>query len=91
MSVGDTVQVREAGVAPGEDVALRQRLRRMEARSASVQRCGLVHTALAGEAGSVAEGMRAVQAHLRAVIADESAHAAAEAGARQCVVLKSLV
>jgi hypothetical protein len=74
--------VREAGVAPGEDAALRQRLRRMEARAAAVQRCGLVGAALGAEAGGVGEGLRGVATQLRAVLADEEAYAAAESSAQ---------
>ena len=64
------------GVQPGEEQALRRRLRHMEARQSSVQRCGLVAAAQAG----LQEGMRAAQTQLNAVLAEEQAHADALAG-----------
>ena len=70
-------QVRAAGVEPGEEVVLRGRLRRMEARRSSVQRCGLVVAAQS----SLQEGVRAVQTQLNAVLAEEQAQADALAGA----------
>jgi hypothetical protein len=56
---------------------LRGRLRRMEERRSSVQRCGLVAAAQSG----LQEGVRAVQTHLNAVLADEQAQADTLAGA----------
>ncbi len=66
----------------GEEAVLRQRLRQMEARQASVQRCGIVRTGLLGDDGSggVQEGLRSVQTQLNAVLADEEAYAAVRAG-----------
>ena len=76
-------QVRQAGVAPGEEEGLRQRLRQMEAHRSSVQRCGLVRIALVGDEGAasgVQDGLRSVQTQLHAILADEEAFAAMEAG-----------
>jgi hypothetical protein len=75
-------QVRAAEVQAGEEAALRLRLRQMEARRASVQRCGMVHTAVMGDsgAGGLHEGLRSVQTQLSAVLADEEAYAALRAG-----------
>ena len=70
------MQVSSAGVQPGEEQALRRRLRHMEARQSSVQRCGLVAAAQAG----LQEGVRAAQTQLNAVLAEEQAHADALAG-----------
>lgn len=80
VSVG--AQVREAEVEAGEEMTLRQRLRQMEARQASVQRCGIVRMGLVGDDGSggVQEGLRSVQTQLNAVLADEEAYAAVRAG-----------
>ncbi|BDA41836.1 DNA repair protein RecN [Coccomyxa sp. Obi] len=77
-------QVREAEVEAGEEVALRQRLRQMEARQASVQRCGIARTGLVGDDGSggVQEGLRSVQTQLNAVLGDEEAYAAVRAGSK---------
>ena len=68
---------------PGEEGVLRLRLRQMEARRASVQRCSIVRTALMGDSGSgggLREGLRSVQTQLNAVLADEEAYAAVRAG-----------
>ncbi|CAL5219355.1 g1171 [Coccomyxa viridis] len=62
-------QVRQAEVAAGEESELRQRLRQMEARQASVQRCGVV----AATQASLQEGLRAVQTQLNAILAEEQA------------------
>ena len=62
----------------GEEQALRRRLRHMETRQSSVQRCGLV----AATQVSLQEGMRAAQTQLNAVLAEEQAHADALAGGR---------
>lgn len=69
----------------GEELALRVRLRQMEARQASVQRCGIVRMGLVGDDGSsgVQEGLRSVQTQLNAVLADEEAYAAVRAGGRR--------
>ncbi|EIE25588.1 P-loop containing nucleoside triphosphate hydrolase protein [Coccomyxa subellipsoidea C-169] len=77
-------QVREAEVETGEEAVLRQRLRQMEARQASVQRCGIVRTGLLGDDGSggVQEGLRSVQTQLNAVLADEEAYAAVRADSK---------
>ena len=66
----------------GEEVALRQRLRQMEARQASVQRCGIARTGLVGVDGSggIQEGLRSVQTQLNAVLGEEEAYAAVRAG-----------
>ena len=69
-------QVRQAEVAAGEEGALRQRLRKMEARQSSVQRCG----AVAATQASLQEGLRAVQTQLNAVLAEEQAQADVRAG-----------
>lgn len=70
-------QVRAAGVEPEEEVVLRGRLRRMEVRRSSVQRCGLV----AAAQSSLQEGARAVQTQLNAVLAEEQAQVDTLAGA----------
>ena len=70
------VQVSSAGVQAGEEQALRRRLRQMETRQSSVQRCALVAAAQAG----LQEGVRAAQTQLNAVLAEEQAHADALAG-----------
>lgn len=69
-------QVREVGMAAGEESALRQRLRQMEARQSSVQRCSVVATTQA----SLQEGLRAVQTQLNAILAEEQAQTDALAG-----------
>ena len=69
-------QVRQAEVAAGEESELRQRLRQMEARQASVQRCGVV----AATQASLQEGLRAVQTQLNAILAEEQAQTDALAG-----------
>lgn len=61
---------------PGEEQALRRRLRQMEARQSSVQRCSTVAATQAG----LQEGVRAVQTQLNAVLAEEQAQADALAG-----------
>ncbi|CAL8460865.1 g396 [Coccomyxa elongata] len=77
-------QVKEAEVEAGEEMALRQRLRQMEARQASVQRCGIARTGLVGDDGSggVQEGLRSVQTQLNAVLGEEEAYAAVRAGSK---------
>lgn len=63
-------------MAAGEEGVLRQRLRQMEVRQSSVQRCGVVATTQA----SLQEGLRSVQTQLNAVLAEEHAQADAPAG-----------
>ena len=76
-------QVRQAEVAAGEEGALRQRLRQMEARQSSVQRCAAVAATQAG----LQEGLRAVQTQLNAVLAEEQAQADALAGSSRWTAL----
>ena len=63
-------------MAAGEEGTLRQRLRQMEARQSSVQRCSVVATTQA----SLQEGLRAVQTQLNAILAEEQAQTDALAG-----------
>ena len=67
----------------GEESALQRRLRQMEARQSSVQRCGVVATTLA----SLQEGLRTVQTQLNAILAEEEAQADALAGTLSSVSL----
>ena len=78
-------QVHAAALEPGEERALRRRLRRMTERRGAVARCQLVGQALAGEggggAGGLDDGLRTVEGHLSAILGVEEAHAALAGGA----------
>jgi len=70
-------------VQSGEESALRRRLRQMETRQSSVQRCSVVATTHA----SLQEGLRTVQTQLNAILAEEEAQADALAGTLSSVSL----
>ena len=46
----DSLQVQQAHLEPGEERVLRDELRRLDARRASVERAGLFHQAVTGTA-----------------------------------------
>lgn len=52
-------------------------LRQLESRRSSVERAGLVHLAVMGEGGigGVLQGVRALEGHVNAILAEEEAHA----------------
>ena len=79
----DTMQVRQADVQSGEETALRRRLRQMETRQSSVQRCSVVATTQA----SLQEGLRTIQTQLNAILAEEEAQDDALAGTLSSVSL----
>ena len=69
------VQVAAQDLAPGEDRGLRGRLRQLEARRSSVERAGLVHSALSGDGGvgGLDDMLRSVRSHLQAIAEQEQA------------------
>lgn len=71
-------QVQQARLAEGEERVLRARLRQLESRRSSVERAGLVHLAVSGEGGvgGVLEGLRTLEGHVDAILAQEEAYAA---------------
>eukprot|EP00884_Botryococcus_braunii_P022424 jgi/Botrbrau1/8866/Bobra.50_2s0023.2 len=73
-------QVGRARVEEGEERRLRARLRQMEAERAALERCSLVRAALSpddsgslGSRGSLLGGLRALEGHVRAVVAVQEA------------------
>lgn len=71
------LQVQQSKLQPGEERQLRATLRQLESRRSSVERAGLVHLAVMGEGGlgGVLQGVRALEGHVNAILAQEEAHA----------------
>jgi DNA repair ATPase RecN len=76
-----TDEVGAAEVEPGEDAALRRRLRELDARRSAAERCALVAVGIGGDGGGggIVDALHDVEIHLRAVLAQEERLAAAEA------------
>ena len=72
------MQVAAEDLAPGEDRKLRLCLRQLEARRSSVERAGLVHSALSGDGGvgGLDDMLRSVRGHLQAIAEQEQAFSA---------------
>ena len=72
------MQVSAEDLTPGEDRTLRSRLRQLEARRSSVERAGLVHSALSGDGGvgGLDDMLRTVRGHLQAIAEQEQAYSA---------------
>ncbi|EFJ47154.1 hypothetical protein VOLCADRAFT_117930 [Volvox carteri f. nagariensis] len=70
-------------VQPGEERELRRTLKKMEARRAAVEQCGLVRMALCGEGGrgGVTDALRTIEAQLNAILAQEEQNRAMAAAA----------
>ncbi|KAL3146260.1 hypothetical protein ABBQ32_002962 [Trebouxia sp. C0010 RCD-2024] len=70
-------EVQHSRLQSGEERQLRATLRQLESRRSSVERAGLVHLAVMGEGGigGVLQGVRALEGHVNAILAQEEAHA----------------
>lgn len=78
------VQVQHSRLQSGEERQLRATLRQLESRRSSVERAGLVHLAVMGEGGigGVLQGVRALEGHVNAILAQEEAHAGLSAAGK---------
>ena len=72
------MQVSAEDLTSGEDRTLRSRLRQLEARRYSIERAGLVHSALSGDGGvgGLDDMLRTVRGHLQAIAEQEQAYSA---------------
>ena len=71
------MQIQQSRLVEGEERTLRAKLRQLEARRSSVERAGLMGLAASGEGGvgGVVEGLRTLQGHVDAILAQEEAYA----------------
>ena len=71
------LQIRQSKLEEDEERNLRARLRQLEARRSSVERAGLMRQAALGDGGvgGVVEGLRTLQGHVDAILAQEEAYA----------------
>jgi hypothetical protein len=78
-------EVRQAGIEPGEERALRRQLRQLDGRRAAAQACRLISVGLGGDGGGgMADAMRDVQLQVKQLLSQEerlAAQAAAELAA----------
>eukprot|EP00798_Chlamydomonas_sp_ICE-L_P020777 gene20777-27601_t len=76
-------RVGKARLQSGEELTLRQSLKRMEAKRSSVEQCGLARMAIVGDRGGLVGAVRSVETQLNSILRQEQQMAAAAAGARR--------
>lgn len=84
-------EIKQSRLVEGEERILRAKLRQLEARRSSVDRAGLMGLAASGEGGvgGVVEGLRTLQGHVDAILAQEEAYANLNASERDDSSAKS--